>query len=69
MSDLAHTPLRLTAFIIAVVAILPASVLVLRHMLTLRDPSAGQRAQALDVFWTVVPLVAVVALLIASGLE
>lgn len=68
MSDLAHTPLRLTALVIAAIAIVPTALLILRHLVTLRDPSLGRRAQVMDVVWTVVPLVAVVGLLVASGI-
>jgi ABC-type sugar transport system permease subunit len=62
MSDLAHSPLRSVAFALALVAILPTCWLILRHMLRLRDPALGRGAQALDVVWTVVPLVAVLLL-------
>jgi heme/copper-type cytochrome/quinol oxidase subunit 2 len=68
MSDLAHTPLRLTALVIAAIAIVPTAFLILRHLVTLRDPALGRRAQFMDVVWTVAPLVAVVGLLVASGL-
>lgn len=68
MSDLAHSPLRLTALVIAVIAIVPTTLLILRHLVTLRDPALGRRAQVMDVVWTVVPLVAVIGLLAASGL-
>jgi len=68
MSDLAHSPLRLTALVIAAIAIVPTALLILRHLVTLRDPALTRRAQLLDVVWTVVPLLAVVGLLAASGL-
>ncbi|MFN8110226.1 MAG: hypothetical protein U0Y82_10365 [Thermoleophilia bacterium] len=69
MMDLAHSPLRLVAFVIAAVGILPASVLIFRHMRTLRDRSATMTAQGLDLVWTAVPLVALAALLVLTGME
>lgn len=68
MSGLTDSTLRLVAFVIAVVAIAPAAILVLRHMLTLHEPGATRRARTLDVLWAVVPLVALVALVLASGM-
>jgi heme/copper-type cytochrome/quinol oxidase subunit 2 len=68
MDDLASSPLRIVALLIAAVAIVPTAFLIFRMMGGLREPGASRGAQALDVLWTVVPLVGVVALVVLAGL-
>jgi hypothetical protein len=69
MSDLAHSPLRLVAFVIAAIGILPASVLIFRHLRTLRDRDASLVAQGMDLVWTAVPLLALAGLLLLTGMR
>jgi hypothetical protein len=69
MSALDHSPLRLCAICLAIVMIVPAAWLSLRHMLELRDPSATPRTRTMEAVWSVAPLVGLMALLVLAGLQ
>ncbi len=69
MSALDDSPLRLCAICLAIVMIIPAAGLSLRHMLELRDPAAPPRTRRLEAVWSVVPLVGLMVLLILAGLQ
>lgn len=63
MSALLDSPLRVAGLVVALVAILPAALVIVRLMGGLREPAASPTARALDALWTVVPLVGLAALL------
>jgi heme/copper-type cytochrome/quinol oxidase subunit 2 len=69
MSALDNSALRLCAIVLAIVAIVPAAWLSLRHMLELRDPEAPPRARALEAVWSIAPLIGLIALLVLAGLQ
>jgi heme/copper-type cytochrome/quinol oxidase subunit 2 len=69
MSALDQSPLRLCAICLAIVMIVPAAWLSLRHMLELRDPAATSRTRGLEAMWSVAPLVGLIALLVLAGLQ
>lgn len=62
------SPVRMWTLVLAIVMIVPAALLSLRHMLELRDPDGTPRGRALEAVWSVVPLVGLVALLVLAGL-
>lgn len=63
MTDLAASPLRIVALILACLTIIPTAVVILRVMGRLTDPGASRRARSLDAVWTVVPVVGLIVLL------
>jgi hypothetical protein len=69
MSALSDSPLRFVAFILAVVMIIPAGWLSLRHMLELRPADDSPRARALEAVWSIAPLVGLIALLVLAGVQ
>ncbi|HWH14497.1 MAG TPA: hypothetical protein VNT51_07110, partial [Miltoncostaeaceae bacterium] len=62
MGALLDSPLRAAALLLAVVAIVPAALLIVRLMAGLREPGATPGARALDALWTVLPLAGLGAL-------
>jgi len=62
MSALLDSPLRAAALAVALAAMLPAALLILRLMGSLREPAASPAARALDAVWTVLPLAGLAAL-------
>jgi hypothetical protein len=69
VNALYDSPLRLAAFCLAAVMMIPAGWLSLRHMLELRPAEDGPRARALEAVWSVAPLVGLIALLIWAGVQ
>jgi len=69
VNALYDSPLRLAAFCLAAVMMIPAGWLSLRHMLDLRPAGDGPRARALEAVWSVAPLVGLIALLIWAGVQ
>ncbi len=63
MDALTSSPLRLTALIIAAVAVIPSAFAILHTMGRLTTPTASRRERALDQIWLVVPLVVMVLML------
>lgn len=68
MSDLASSPLRIVALVLAAAAIIPSAIVILRVLGSMHDPAAGRRQRALDVVWTALPLAAMVLLLVLAAL-
>ena len=69
VSALYDSPLRLAAFCLAAVMMIPAGWLSLRHMLELRPAEDSPRARALEAVWSVAPLVVLIAVLVIVGLQ
>jgi hypothetical protein len=69
VNALYDSPLRLAAFCLAAVMMIPAGWLSLRHMLELRPAEDSPRARALEAVWSVAPLVGLIALLIWAGAQ
>jgi len=69
VNALYDSPLRLAAFCLAAVMMIPAGWLSLRHMLELRPADDSPRARVLEAVWSVAPLVGLVALLIWAGVQ
>jgi hypothetical protein len=69
VNALYDSPLRLTAFCLAAVMMIPAGWLSLRHMLELRPAEDGSRARAREAMWSIAPLIALIALLIWAGVQ
>lgn len=67
MSDLASSPLRILALVLAAVAIIPSAVVILPVLGKLHDPGATSRQRAMDVVWTVLPLAGLVLLLVLAA--
>lgn len=63
MDALTSSPLRLTALIIAAVAVIPSAFAILHTMARLTTPTASRRERVLDQIWLVVPLVVMVLML------
>jgi hypothetical protein len=69
VNALYDSPLRLAAFCLAAVMMIPAGWLSLRHMLELRPAEDSPRARALEAAWSIAPLVGLIALLIWAGVQ
>lgn len=69
VSALYDSPLRLAAFCLAAVMMIPAGWISLRHMLELRPADDAPRARALEAVWSIAPLIGLVALLIWAGVQ
>ena len=69
MGALSDSPLRLVSFVLAVVMIIPAGWLSLRHMLELRPAEDSPRARALEAVWSIAPLVVLIAVLVIVGVQ
>jgi hypothetical protein len=69
VNALYDSPLRLAAFCLAAVMMIPAGWLSLRHMLELRPAEDSRRARALEAAWSIAPLVGLIALLIWAGVQ
>ena len=69
VNALYDSPLRLTAFCLAAVMMIPAGWLSLRHMLELRPAADSSRARAREAMWSIAPLIGLIALLIWAGVQ
>ncbi len=68
MHALFDSPLRVIALCVAVLCIVPASVMSMRQMLNLRSNDASAGIRALEALWSVIPVVGLLGLLIWAGL-
>jgi hypothetical protein len=69
VNALYDSPLRLAAFCLAAVMMIPAGWLSLRQMLELRAADDSPRARAREAMWSIAPLIGLIALLIWAGVQ
>ena len=69
MGALSDSPLRLVSFVLAVVMIIPAGWLSLRHMLEMLPAEDSPRARALEAVWSIAPLVVLIVVLVIVGVQ